>query len=221
MTGHAFTLCSPEDKLAVEAIEKLTGGVIPQIVIPELDVVEWSEGDRPQAPRQGRHRAVAAAGPPVATRARPTRGATAPAARTETATADETPDVAKPRRTRGRGKSAPTGAAAIAPATPVALIAAPSARRAPLARRETSRASSPDRSHGRNPGPNSASSAARRVTTAGGMTTWDPAVLGFGDEVPAFMTLPSACCAGAGDRRGGLESKRFFFEKRTKKLLSP
>ena len=45
LTGHAFTLATPEDRLAVEAIEKLTGFAIPRIVVPDLDVVEWAEGD--------------------------------------------------------------------------------------------------------------------------------------------------------------------------------
>jgi superfamily II DNA/RNA helicase len=45
LKGHAFTLCSPEDRLAIEAIEKLTSGPISRIVVPELDVVEWAEGD--------------------------------------------------------------------------------------------------------------------------------------------------------------------------------
>jgi superfamily II DNA/RNA helicase len=43
--GHAYTLASPDDRLAVEAIEKLTGGAIPRIAVAGLDVVEWSEGD--------------------------------------------------------------------------------------------------------------------------------------------------------------------------------
>jgi superfamily II DNA/RNA helicase len=44
--GHAYTLASPEDRLAVEAIEKLTGGAIPRIVVPGLDVVEWADAGR-------------------------------------------------------------------------------------------------------------------------------------------------------------------------------
>jgi superfamily II DNA/RNA helicase len=43
--GHAYTLASPEDRLAVEAIEKLTGSPIPRIAVPGLDVVDWSAGD--------------------------------------------------------------------------------------------------------------------------------------------------------------------------------
>ncbi len=43
--GHAYTLASPEDRLAVEAIEKLTGSPIPRITVPGLDVVEWADSD--------------------------------------------------------------------------------------------------------------------------------------------------------------------------------
>ncbi len=187
MTGHAFTLCSPEDKLAVEAIEKLTGGVIPQIVIPELDVVEWFEGDsrkrrgRPaQGGRGGRSssRDSGSSG----------RGASAPAARSETPPADEAPEAAKPRRTRGRAKAAPTGAAAIAPATPVALTATPArAEPARVARSEPRQQQRPE------PRPDvrperfdrgAPREHRRRDEDLG------PAVLGFGEEVPAFMTLP-------------------------------
>jgi superfamily II DNA/RNA helicase len=45
LKGHAFTLCSPEDRQALEAIEKLTSGAIARIAVPGLDVVEWEEGD--------------------------------------------------------------------------------------------------------------------------------------------------------------------------------
>ncbi len=43
--GHAYTLASPEDRLAVEAIEKLTGSPIPRIAVPGLDVVDWAASD--------------------------------------------------------------------------------------------------------------------------------------------------------------------------------
>jgi superfamily II DNA/RNA helicase len=50
--GHAYSLASPDDRLATEAIEKLVGAPIPRIVIPGLDVVEWTEG----RPKRGRGR---------------------------------------------------------------------------------------------------------------------------------------------------------------------
>ena len=52
-SGAAFTLAGPEDRLAVEAIEKLVGAPIPRIAVPGLDVVEWAESD---GRRRGRGR---------------------------------------------------------------------------------------------------------------------------------------------------------------------
>jgi superfamily II DNA/RNA helicase len=43
--GHAYMLAVPDDRLAVEAVEKLVGTAIPRIVIDGLDPVEWSEDD--------------------------------------------------------------------------------------------------------------------------------------------------------------------------------
>jgi superfamily II DNA/RNA helicase len=43
--GRAFTLATPEDKPAVDAIEKLIGHSIPRIVVEALDPVDWSEAD--------------------------------------------------------------------------------------------------------------------------------------------------------------------------------
>ncbi len=43
--GRAFTIATPEDRQAVEAVEKLIAAPIPRIEIPGLDVVEWAEDD--------------------------------------------------------------------------------------------------------------------------------------------------------------------------------
>ncbi|HQT68212.1 MAG: DNA helicase [Rhodospirillales bacterium 20-60-12] len=43
LKGKAFTLATPEDRLATEAIEKLVGFPIERIQIEGLDPVEWSE----------------------------------------------------------------------------------------------------------------------------------------------------------------------------------
>ena len=53
--GRAFTLATPEDRLAVEAIERLTGHAIPRIVVEALDPVTWAEDD---GRRRGRGRAA-------------------------------------------------------------------------------------------------------------------------------------------------------------------
>jgi superfamily II DNA/RNA helicase len=62
--GRTFMLATPEDRLAVAAIEKLTGVAIPRMQIEGLDPVEWSEGD---GKRRGRR------GPPVKARAETAR----------------------------------------------------------------------------------------------------------------------------------------------------
>ncbi len=93
LKGHAFTLCSPEDRLAVEAIEKLTNGVIPRIVVPGLDVVEWAESDGRR--RRGR------GGKPAA---KPVRGRDAQDAEPRRPR-EEAP--AEPRRARAKPERAP------------------------------------------------------------------------------------------------------------------
>jgi superfamily II DNA/RNA helicase len=61
--GRAFTLATPDDRLAVEAIEALIGKPIPRIAVEGLDPVEWSEVD---ARRRGRTRRTTTSKPPVA-----------------------------------------------------------------------------------------------------------------------------------------------------------
>ncbi len=50
--GRAFTIATPDDRLAVETVEKLIAAPIPRVEIPGLDIVEWAEGDA----RRGRFR---------------------------------------------------------------------------------------------------------------------------------------------------------------------
>ncbi|HUB43862.1 MAG TPA: DEAD/DEAH box helicase [Acetobacteraceae bacterium] len=45
LEGHAFTIASPEDRYAVEAIEKLVGHAIPPVTVEGLDPVDWAEED--------------------------------------------------------------------------------------------------------------------------------------------------------------------------------
>jgi superfamily II DNA/RNA helicase len=45
LEGHAFTIASPEDRFAVEAIEKLVGHAIPPVTVEGLDPVDWAEED--------------------------------------------------------------------------------------------------------------------------------------------------------------------------------
>ncbi len=170
LTGHAFTLCSPEDRLAVDAIEKLTGFAIPRIVVPELDVVEWAEADSRK--RRGR----GAKSPGGRGEAKPARGR-----EQRPAPADE---AARPRG-RGRGRTAERARPeAEPPAPPVSVQQAvpqdPSSQeqrpQARVERFEPRPEQRFDRGQSRD--------FRRRDEDFG------PAVLGFGDDVPAFMTLP-------------------------------
>jgi superfamily II DNA/RNA helicase len=45
LEGRAFTIASPDDRYAVEQIEKLTGHPIPPILVEGLDPVGWAEND--------------------------------------------------------------------------------------------------------------------------------------------------------------------------------
>ena len=55
LEGHAFTIAMPDDRAAVEAIEKLTGHPIPPVNVEGLDPVDWAEDDGRR--RRGRGRA--------------------------------------------------------------------------------------------------------------------------------------------------------------------
>ncbi len=68
LAGHAFTLATPDDKPAVDAIEALIGAPIPRLQVEGLDPVEWAEGDsrkrrgrggKPAAPAKPPRRAAA------------------------------------------------------------------------------------------------------------------------------------------------------------------
>ncbi len=123
-TGTAFTLAGPEDRLAVEAIEKLTGGIIPRIAVPGLDVVEYAESDGRKRRGRGGSGASAKSG------GKPERAPRAPKAQAEDAQLDLAPqdagdaDAPPKRASRGRGrgrdraKDAPRDEAAVAAGAP-------------------------------------------------------------------------------------------------------
>ncbi len=62
--GRAFSIATPDDRLAVETVEKLIAAPIPRIEIPGLDSVEWAEGDgrRGRGGRGGRGKPAAKGG---------------------------------------------------------------------------------------------------------------------------------------------------------------
>ncbi len=163
LKGHAFTLCAPEDRLAIEAIEKLTAGPIARIVVPGLDVVEWAEGDSRK--RRGR------GGKPPAEK---------PRGKKPDSAAEE---PAQPRRARGK----PEGRARQpdrAPKVEADIAAEPAVAprpSRPLPRAEPSR---PEPRFERPQTRDQNRDYRRRDEDLG------PSVQGFGDDIPAFMTLP-------------------------------
>ena len=204
MTGHAFTLATPDDGPFVAAIEKLVGAPIPRMQVEGLDVLEFAEGD---GRRRGRGR-----GTKVAPRA----------AKPQVEAAEDAPKAAKPRRSRSKKSDAAPIEAYPAPVEPVpetvtayaepelSAPAAPEPRRSNRGepRRSEARRDEPRRDESRREAPRDE---ARPVDTR----PWNerrprdgrrrdedlgPSVLGFGDDVPAFMLLRSN-----GARRAALE----------------
>ena len=194
LTGHAFTLCSPDDRMAVEAIEKLTGSAIPRIVVPELDVVDWSEADgRKRRGRGGRPVAGAKSEGRVGGRSRAApRAAAEPG--DKPAEQPAAAEGASRSRGRGRGKSGQRDAARGVTA-PVDLASPqPDIVERPHRVRSASRSErQPDLPQEIRSEPRTRQEPRldrngleyrRRDEDLG------PSVLGFGDEVPAFMMLP-------------------------------
>jgi superfamily II DNA/RNA helicase len=193
--GRAFTIATPEDRLNVAAIEKLTGMPIPPVVIEGLETVAWSE----DAPRRGRGRGRGASGGAAKAPARK-----APEAKRDEASASDRPEprgARAPRKRGGRSGAAPE-VPGLGPQPVVAALETPeSVFQAPAepfvadrsresrdrdyrdARPRAPRGSDhPEREfRGRDRGPRDRP---RRDDDLG------PSVLGFGGEVPAFMLLP-------------------------------
>jgi superfamily II DNA/RNA helicase len=116
LTGHAFTLATPDDRLAVEAIETLVGAPIPRLTIEGLEPLEWAEGDGKK--RRGRGRTAAPKGEPKAPAAPRARKAAAPKAEP----AEPKPDkAAEPRRARAP-KAEPAPVHAPQPEPPVQAV---------------------------------------------------------------------------------------------------
>ena len=189
--GRAFTLATPEDRLAMAAIETLTAGAIQRMQIEGLDPVEWSEA---ASGRRGR-------------RGSPARGTSARGSRASGDTGgDASGDVSRGARAAGekppaarRGRKG-SGEAAQAAAAPHAPSAEPSREPAPAPARERSSASPRDRSpapprdrssappRDRAPAPaRDRSPALGREERSGGNDR--QTVVGFGVDVPAFMLV--------------------------------
>ena len=189
LPGTAYTIAAPTDRLAVAAIEKLTGNPIPPIVVEGLDPVDWAEDDgrrRGSGGARGKPAARGKAEPKAPAKADPDRPAKAAPKRA--AKAEPDPDApAKPPRTRAprapRAKPVETPELAAAPDVipPPPTPRAPAAyeREAPIREREVSRDQDRDRNSPRR-------EFRRRDEDLG------PSVVGFGDDVPSFMLITTA-----------------------------
>ncbi len=171
--GRAFTLATPEDRLAVEAIEKLTGHPIPRIDIEGLDTVQWAEGDGRKR-RGGRAAPKRAEAAPAAEKRKPVRR------RSETEAPAGAEAAAKP----ARAPRPPRAEAAAKP--PRTEAPARPARAAPPERAARPEPVRPDIARAPR-----AEYAARPERDVRGRRDDDhgPSVVGFGSDVPAFMLV--------------------------------
>ena len=178
LTGHAFTLATPDDRAFVEAIEKLVGAPIPRFTVDGMDLLAFAEGDGKR--RRGRAK--------TAVKAKPAPKADKPAAMAEEGVADA---ARKPRRRGGRKSDTaapppeqmPQPEIAAAEPEPRARLDEPRRDSRPRARDQEPRRArddEPRRIRGDEP------RRYRRDDDLG------PAVLGFGDDTPAFMLLRSS-----------------------------
>ncbi len=178
LEGKAFTIASPEDRYAVEQIEKLIGHPIPPMIVEGLDPVDWAEGRRKR-----RSRKPAAAKKPAK-----------PREATEKA---EKPRTERKRTERGRAEGARSGRARADETgqQELAVVAERPSRRKDAARDEPRRT---ETRHDevrpgapRRPEPRHDESRQNEVRRERYRRDDDlgPAVVGFGDEVPAFMFL--------------------------------
>ena len=154
LEGKAFTIASPEDRAAVEQIEKLINHPIPPVIVEGLDPVDWAE----KGARKRRGRTAAPKKP----------------AERQPREAREKTDAPRAERTRTPRTRSERTQPDLAP-QPAAAEDLPAARREEPRRSETRRDTSGRDDFRRD--------RFRRDDDLG------PAVVGFGDEVPAFMFL--------------------------------
>ncbi len=225
LEGHAFTIAKPDDRFAIEAIEKLIGHPIPPMRVEGLDPVDWDAGDG----RKRRGRGKKAAEPRKAERGKTSteRAPRAPARERPAAMEAAGAETDRPRRTR-----APRPEVAAPDVAPPRVE--PTRDRAPRrddarrddarrddarrddarrddarrddTRRDDTRRSEPRRDEARRDEPRRDDfrrEEPRRDDTRRAEPRRDdfrrerfrrdddlgPAVLGFGDDVPAFMLL--------------------------------
>jgi superfamily II DNA/RNA helicase len=181
LEGHAFTIAMPEDRMAVEAIEKLTGHPIPPMIVEGLDPVDWAEFDGRR--RRGR-KAPAAKKAPPAKAARSKRGGRDQAKVPPVDGSPETP--AAPARAESLPDAAMIAPVAEADAHPRAH-ASRGRDAAPRMRPPRSEPRRDEAGRGEPPAREERPAEHRRERFR--QDDLGPAVVGFGDEIPAFMMV--------------------------------
>ncbi len=160
-TGHAYTIAAPEDRQFVEAIEKLTGKPIPPMAVEGIETAEWAEG----TVRRGRGRGKS-------NDSRSKSGRDESRSSTAAQSTDEKPQRSErrdeQRNDRGSERRNDRGD----------RNEQRTDRRNDRAPERTDRNERQDRS-----------SEPRRDRYR--QDDLGPAVIGFGDEIPAFMLLPT------------------------------
>ncbi|MSP03818.1 MAG: DEAD/DEAH box helicase [Acetobacteraceae bacterium] len=169
LEGHAYTLASPDDRLAVGAIEKLTNNPIPPLVVEGLDRVDWSPDDGRRGRGRGKGRGAPARGAKVKPEPRAPHKEAPEVVPTESVAevpVDFVPQPGPVKREARRPR-----ARAVPQAAPVER--AVPAERAPPERVPMERAGGGSNEYRRE----------HRREDLG------PSVTGFGDDVPAFMLV--------------------------------
>ncbi|HYZ63018.1 MAG TPA: DEAD/DEAH box helicase, partial [Acetobacteraceae bacterium] len=162
LEGKAFTIAMPEDRYHVEQIEKLIGHPIPPVVVEGLDPVDWSERKRKGNRHEAKDERKARKDKGRPDRERPDR---------------DRPDRDR-KRDRDRDRPRPDRAAQ------------PAAERRPSEPRDAPRRPEGRHQEGRHQeGRNQEGRREDRRERYRRDDDHGPAVVGFGDEIPAFMFL--------------------------------
>jgi superfamily II DNA/RNA helicase len=173
LEGKAFTIASPEDRYAVEQIEKLINHPIPPVLVEGLDPVDWAERDGRK--RRGRK----APAPRKAAEKRPRQ-------------AKEKTEKPRPERMRAERTHPERIRAELPDQAEVPVVVAEERlpqrgeTRRPEPRRPEPRRKEPRRDEPRRDEPKRDEFRRERYRRDDDL---GPAVVGFGDDVPAFMFL--------------------------------
>ncbi len=182
--GRAYTIATPEDRQAVQAIETLVGAPIPRVVIDGLEVVEWAEDDGRRGRGRGGRTGRAA---PVRPAAKPREEV--PAARAarpaEARPAEARPAEAQPAQARPAEAPRPERAARPAREDRASQAARPQREERPA---RPLREARPQEAKRDEPAPREERGEYRR-RDRDRASDLGPNVVGFGGDVPAFMLI--------------------------------